>query len=69
MRYKRRVLLLLNAYDQPTHQAAVDAARTFNWHLDTNILTPTSMINRWRGDGILSSLTDNTRTTNFVAST
>ncbi|MDZ8120514.1 helix-turn-helix domain-containing protein [Pontiella agarivorans] len=63
---KRRVLLLLNAYDQPTHQAAVEAARKFNWHLDANLLTPTGMINRWRGDGILSSLTDNPRTAGFV---
>ncbi|MDF7825914.1 helix-turn-helix domain-containing protein [Pontiellaceae bacterium B12227] len=66
MRYKRRVLLLLNAYDQPTHQAAVDAARQRNWHLDTNVLTPMGMMNHWRGDGILSSLTDNPRTANFV---
>ena len=66
MRLKRRVLLLLNAYDQPTHQAAVDAARKYNWHLDTNVLTPMSMINNWRGDGILSSLTDNPRAANFV---
>ncbi|QBG46458.1 helix-turn-helix domain-containing protein [Verrucomicrobia bacterium S94] len=63
---KRRVLLLLNAYDLPTHQAAVEAARKFNWHLDTNLLTPTGMVNRWRGDGILSSLTDNPRTAGFI---
>jgi LacI family transcriptional regulator len=44
----------------------VDAARRYNWHLDTNVLTPLNMINHWRGDGILSSLTDNPRTTNFV---
>ncbi len=66
MRMKRRVLLLLNAYDQPTHQAAVKAAKKYNWHLDTNVLTPMSMINNWRGEGVLSSLTDNQRTTNFV---
>lgn len=66
MRYKRRILLLLDAYDQPTHQAAFDAARKYNWHLDTNVLTPMSMLNRWRGDGILSSLSDNPRTEKFV---
>lgn len=66
MRYKQRVLLLVDAYDQPTHQAAVDAARKYNWHLDTNVLTPMNMLNRWHGDGILSSLTDNPRTEHFI---
>ena len=66
MRSKRRVLLLLNAYDQPTHEAAVEAARKYNWHLDTNMLTPMGMLSQWRGDGILSSLTDNPRTANLV---
>ncbi|MGB0372412.1 MAG: substrate-binding domain-containing protein [Opitutales bacterium] len=66
MKLKRRVLLLLSAYDPQTHQAAVEAARTFDWHLDTNLLTPQRMLSDWRGDGILCSLTNNASHLNFV---
>ena len=66
MRWKRRVLLLLSAYDPETHQSAVEAARKFNWHLDTNVLTPLRMVDRWRGDGILCSLAGDDREADFV---
>jgi len=66
MGLKRKVLLLLSAYDPPTHQAAVEAARKYNWHLDTNVLTPMSMVGNWRGDGILCSLTDDARYARFI---
>lgn len=65
---KRKVLLLLSAYDPETHQAAAEAARTYNWHLDSNVLTPISIIDSWRGDGILCSLTDNKRYAKFIKS-
>ena len=58
MHRKRRVLLLLPAYDPLTHQASVQMARELDWHLDTNLLTPQKMINHWSGDGIMCSLTD-----------
>ncbi|ADE53624.1 substrate-binding domain-containing protein [Coraliomargarita akajimensis] len=66
MPFKRKVLLLLSAYDPETHRAAVEAARRYNWHLDANVLTPMTMVGNWRGDGILCSLTDDTRYARFI---
>lgn len=66
MPLKRRVLLLLSTYDPETHRAAVAAAQEYNWHLDTNLLTPLHMIDHWSGDGILCSLSDETSRTRFV---
>ncbi|MGC6424859.1 MAG: substrate-binding domain-containing protein [Lentimonas sp.] len=66
MPFKRKVLLLLSAYDPETHRAAVEAARRYNWHLDANMLTPMTNMDSWRGDGILCSLADDTRYAKFI---
>ncbi len=66
MPIKRKVLLLLSAYDPELHRAAVEAARKYNWHLDSNVLTPMTMIGKWRGDGILCSLTDDPHYAKFI---
>ncbi|MEM6885457.1 MAG: substrate-binding domain-containing protein [Verrucomicrobiota bacterium] len=63
---KRKVLLLLSAYEPETHRAAVEAAREYHWHLDANVLTPMTTIGNWRGDGILCSLTDDRRYSRFI---
>ncbi|MEO0797139.1 MAG: substrate-binding domain-containing protein [Verrucomicrobiota bacterium] len=66
MPFKRKVLLLLSAYDPETHRATVEAARKYNWHLDANVLTPMTTVGNWRGDGILCSLTDDKRYARFI---
>ncbi|MGJ8641604.1 MAG: substrate-binding domain-containing protein [Opitutaceae bacterium] len=66
MSTKRKVLLLLSAYEPETHRAAVEAARMYNWHLDANVLTPMTTVGHWRGDGILCSLTDDKRYARFI---
>lgn len=66
MPLKRRVLLLLSAYDPETHHAAAKTARAYNWHLDTNLLTHWRMIDHWRGDGILCSLGGDDSAVHFV---
>lgn len=66
MPFKRKVLLLQSAYDPEIHQTAVEAARKNNWHLDANVVNPMIKAGKWRGDGILCSLTDDKRYVEFI---
>jgi LacI family transcriptional regulator len=62
----KKILMLLGTYDPVTHRGIARAARDLGWHLNVSMLDSFQLPSRWDGDGIICSLTDNSKLVRFV---
>ncbi|AWB65853.1 hypothetical protein C2869_05095 [Saccharobesus litoralis] len=61
-----KILLALSRYDYRTHRGVANFAAQHNWHLNCEMAINGNIPHGWKGDGIVSLLTDNNAVVDFV---
>lgn len=62
----KHVLMVLGSYDQSAHEGIARYASQHGWHLDIRVLKEFRLPDQWRGDGVITSLTNSAVLEDFV---